>query len=57
MPVHVQIPEARTIAALRLRLLVGRARILRQALLDQLYQRLVQALRVLVRFLEKLAAP
>ena len=44
VPMHVDIPEAHAITALGTGLLVGWARVLGQALLDQLDQRLTQAL-------------
>ena len=56
MPVHIDIPEAHAIAALRAGLLVGRARVLGQALLDQCHQRLAQALAMLLGLLVCLAA-
>ncbi|MNC20959.1 hypothetical protein D3C81_1998410 [compost metagenome] len=48
MPTHIQIPELRAVFPLGCRRLIGRAWVLRQALLDQLNQRLIKAPGMLV---------
>ncbi|MCY1454179.1 hypothetical protein D9M71_712270 [compost metagenome] len=57
MPTHIQIPELRAVFPLGCRYLIGRAWILRQALLDQLNQRLLKALSVLVSLLQRCVSP
>ncbi|MNY39759.1 hypothetical protein D3C86_1744610 [compost metagenome] len=57
MPPHVHIPQLRPIFPLWRRRLVSRARILRQALLDQLHQGLAKALSVPVRLLQCRSRP